>query len=1039
MKQITLLFSMLIALTASAATGWYNDFLTIKVNGVETTNNYFLVDASPASGASALHGANFGTVTSLELTAWDMKYWSDTQDRLGGALYYKIMNADGTTQIVAPVELIWEQVKLEAANDYQGIKPAAMSAVDFLQGLPTGTYQLHVWAKSWGSNQGDSWLSNGSLNYVANFSVYRPVIVSGANGIADNSSFATLKAAFDAINAQPDQAGKDIEVQITGNTTETASAVLNQPATANWNSLMIYPTAVATISGSFIGTIIDLNGADNVTINGRLNKTGAAKSLTISHTISADNSNRTIRLLNDAKNNTIQYATITGKCPSTGAGVIFFSTTNGADGNDDNIIEYCDINAMGEAAVAIGSAGTADKANSGNIIRNNNIFDFYLGNTSTNITYGINIGAHNTDWTISGNSLYQTQARAYSETATFHYGIFVSAATGSGGNFLISDNYIGGSEPNAGGTPWTVTGGLGRPVPLYTSVGTTTASSIQGNTIANFDITTGFISNGSSAFIGYWHAAGSVNVGTVTGNTIGSTTATGSIVVKYNSAAAGALTVGMNIVTAAAATQVFSNNKIGGITADYLNTVNRGHLYAVSTSGAGALTFTNNIIGSETVANSIEHKGSTYAAGQVNLRGITMGNIGITFTGNTIANLTASSTATISVHGIYCNGTGANNFSNNTIRDINSNGTRVVTNQGIDAGLIGICFNANSSTNTLSENNIYNLENKNTTLAVDVYGILNHTLSATGISVIEKNKIYNLKTASSNTAANVVGISITRGLTNTTNNMISLGDGITNAVSIVGIRKLGTAATQNNNFYHNTIQISGTEVGTGGTGYTAAFAKVYSATDELKNNILINSRSNATGNTQKHYVLFVNDLTTFTSDYNVAYHPGVGGLLGAVGTTDYATGEQWSAASPTGTGQDANSRVSNVNFTAPATADLTITGLSVQDVNLKVPSLAAVTTDILGTTRNTEFTYAGAHQAALPFPTTSVDKPKTNANLIVTSKGIEIRTTETTNVEIFSVNGLLLNKAKVNGLYTVALDAGVYIVRMNETTRKIVK
>ena len=71
---------------------------------------------------------------------------------------------------------------------------------------------------------------------------------------------------------------------------------------------------------------------------------------------------------------------------------------------------------------------------------------------------------------------------------------------------------------------------------------------------------------------------------------------------KYNSAAVGALTVGINIVTANTATMVFSNNKIGGIIADYLNTVNRGHLYAISTSGAGALTLTNNIIGSETVA-----------------------------------------------------------------------------------------------------------------------------------------------------------------------------------------------------------------------------------------------------------------------------------------------------------------------------------------------------------------------------------------------------------------------------------------------------
>ncbi len=557
-------------------------------------------DSDPASGATALNGANFGTVSSLEITGCDMKYWSDTQDRTGGAFYYMIKNADGSVLITSPVEVLWDQTAL-GGNDYQGTKNTSINITNLI--LANGTYQLHVWAKSWGTNQGDSWLSNSSANYVSTFTVSRPVIVNGASGIADNTSYPTLKAAFDAINAQTDQTRKDIEIQIAGSTTETASAILYQPTVASWNSLTIYPTATATISGGFVGALIDLDGADNVTINGRLNKNGAAKSLTISHTSNADNANRTIRLYHDATYNTIQYATITGKCPSTGAGVIFFSTASGADGNDNNIIEYCDINAMGEAAVGIGSAGTTDKSNSGNIIRNNNIFDFYLGNTSTNSTYGINIGMNNTDWTISENSLYQTTARSYNATTNaFHYRIYISAATRSGVNFTITDNYIGGSAPLASGTPWTVTGGQGRPVPLYTSFGTTAASSVQGNIITNFDITTDFVTNGSSAFIGYWHAAGSVNVGTVTGNTIGSTNSTGSIVVKYNSAAVGALTVGINIVTANTATMVFSNNKIGGIIADYLNTVNRGHLYAISTSGAGALTLTNNIIGSETVA-----------------------------------------------------------------------------------------------------------------------------------------------------------------------------------------------------------------------------------------------------------------------------------------------------------------------------------------------------------------------------------------------------------------------------------------------------
>ena len=390
-----------------------------------------------------------------------------------------------------------------------------------------------------------------------------PVTITGANGIADGTGYTTLKAAFDAINAQADQNGKNIQIQINSSTTETASAVLNQPATASWTSLTIYPTATATISGAFVGALIDLNGADNVTINGKLNKTGAAKTLTISHTSNADNSNRTIRIWNDAKSNTIQYCTISGKCPSTGAGVIFFSTalaTTGT-GNDNNIIEYCDIDGSGAAAVGIGSTGTASPAdNSGNIIRYNNIYDFYLGNTSTNSTYGINLGAGNTDWTITNNNIYQTASRAYGTTATIHYGIYISNT--SGNNFIITNNYIGGSTASAGSTAWTVTGGLYQLYGIYTSVGSTTASSIQNNTITNLNITTALTSGSAYAFAGIYGAAGSVNIGDVSGNTIGSVNAVGAINLLFTGATTGSKVSAINIAAGAA---TMNNNKIGGI------------------------------------------------------------------------------------------------------------------------------------------------------------------------------------------------------------------------------------------------------------------------------------------------------------------------------------------------------------------------------------------------------------------------------------------------------------------------------------------
>ena len=235
MKRINLLFFAIIMASTFAsaaplpATGWYNDYVKINVNGAGTAapTGWYWIGSDP-SYATQLQGANLGSVTSLVIEGCDMKYWSNTQDRTGGSFFYRIMTSDGLTEVVAPVETIWDHVAL-GGNDYQGTNTSTINVLSSLN--PGTTYQLQVYAKSWGTGQGDNWLSNSSANYVATFTT-PAVIVTGAAGIVDGTGYTTLKAAFDAINLQADQTGKDIEIKIGASTTESASAVLNQPATA---------------------------------------------------------------------------------------------------------------------------------------------------------------------------------------------------------------------------------------------------------------------------------------------------------------------------------------------------------------------------------------------------------------------------------------------------------------------------------------------------------------------------------------------------------------------------------------------------------------------------------------------------------------------------------------------------------------------------------------------------------------------------------------------------------------------------------------
>ena len=93
---------------------------------------------------------------------------------------------------------------------------------------------------------------------------------------------------------------------------------------------------------------MDLNGAQFVTIDGRPGGAGshagsgggAASQLTIANT---STSGVALRFINEASGNTLRYTTLRGVNTSATSGTVVFSTTTGANGNDNNTIDHCDI------------------------------------------------------------------------------------------------------------------------------------------------------------------------------------------------------------------------------------------------------------------------------------------------------------------------------------------------------------------------------------------------------------------------------------------------------------------------------------------------------------------------------------------------------------------------------------------------------------------------------------------------------------------------------------------------------------------------
>lgn len=356
-------------------------------------------------------------------------------------------------------------------------------------------------------------LNNGGINYTFTFG--GPVIILSSTGSNPSATpYANLKTAFDEINLATTHTGT-IQVFINGNTTETASADLN--ITASYTSLTIIPAggAARLISGTLNASLVRLNGADNVTIDG-LNTGG--NSLTFENTQSTGTGIATLTFLNDASGNTLQNCTVKGSTITATLGVIVINNGTGTTGNDnlliqDNIITASGTNLPYNGIYAGATPGFVTINNNVSIL-DNHIYDYYNPNAECG---GILCAGGNADWIISGNHFYQTSTRTATASTTTFTGIDIQNNTSD--NFLISGNYIGGSAPFCAGIPLTLINGAGGPVlrAIKCNNAVVVGTSIQGNHISNFNITTTSTSN---AQCGISLVTGKFFVGNITGNTI---------------------------------------------------------------------------------------------------------------------------------------------------------------------------------------------------------------------------------------------------------------------------------------------------------------------------------------------------------------------------------------------------------------------------------------------------------------------------------------------------------------------------------------
>jgi len=751
----------------------------------------------------------------------------------------------------------------------------------------------------------DAFPITGTIN---SYSIVTPLSTSLTVG-GTSANYLTLTGAgglFQAINNNV--LGGNTTVTIIEDLTEPGTHALQEDGLGGF-TLTIQPSGTRTVSGDVAGAMIDFNGADGVTING-LNSGG--NSLTIRNTSTAAAAT-TIRFRNDATNNTITNCTVEGSTTNTAetAATIFIGggiTT----GNDIITISNSTIRQAGTniPTFAVLSAGSAGQPNDGLTVTNSNLEGFLSG-----IRAVTNVG---NNLTITGNSLYQPTT--ITTTTLNFFDIVVGAATSN--NVNVSNNFVGGSAPNATGTATRSAVAQYIGVFVTTGGGTNTVNNnvVRGVAMTSTGLTTqpviGFVLNGTM---------------TATGN-----------LVQDISRASGTTGVMTGIQLQSGGNITLSNSTVQGLA--YNATAATGTLNGISVIATGV----ENVNGC--TIQSLSHTGD----GPIN--GITSSGTvtSHTFNNNTIRALSGTNTGTSArVRGIISTAVGTLNITNNQVRNLTA-ATSATGGAPSTAALGGIITNATNLTQTITDNTVDTLNATNGTAAVQINGIGVQNTGSGG--TIARNYVYRLSAPSSTGVPVIDGINVYDANSWTVaNNVVSITNGTaTNAVTIRGLRSDATSGTIN--FFYNSVFIGGSA--TAGSAQSFAFNRTLagSSTINLRNNSLFNAR---TGGTGAHLAISRVSGGTFSSSHNVIFaSANPTQQAGTPAVTDFAG---WVSA----TGE-----TSSLNQNPQYHSPLNLVPLP-GSPNNNAGTPITVTTDILGATRSTTTPDIGAFEFTGATPTAS--------------------------------------------------------------------
>lgn len=600
--------------------------------------------------------------------------------------------------------------------------------------------------------------------------------------------------------------------------------------------------------------LFDFNKSSNCVIDGRPAGMGNVSVMTITN----NSSNApAIRFVNDAKNIYVVYCSVLGSNNTTVNGVIQIAGTNYTNGNDNIIIDHCEIGQGTSRPInLIYSVGTVGKENDSITISNCLLHDFnrsmFFSTTTCNALY---VGAGNTEWTIDSNSFYHTSTSVPTLNGTLRY---IAVDNISGNHFVIKGNHLGGTAPGCSGNAILFTGSSAINF-LFLNCSNQDWSFIEGNTIAN-------ISTNTTSFVrGINVAQGKIDIGSQTGNMIGS------IVGGYSLDLPGGDFAG--IASGSNDTIRITNNIVCGIKVGE-------SFVGISVSGSVDVLITNNVVGHPLLPNSI------LGTGPYSLQGIDASflNGEANVENNIVANLTLQNQSygyNRRVGGIICHdGTAPTTQFNlhirqNRIYSLHSEAADLNANS-LTYCVCGIYLASEEGTSDIMDNMIYDLTATASQTNMSAHGIIVNTIGTSYLNM-ERNLIHSISLENSTSSARVSGITCINGSHNIINNMICMGIA-SNGASLQGAPAIrcvhsftGSGSVQNN-ILNNSFYVGGFSQVQSHTSFVIDLDD--NSPDSIFNNIICNTRYDTLTTTLHHYGLISPGSSPMGSNYNLFYITG---------------------------------------------------------------------------------------------------------------------------------------------------------------------